>query len=128
MAFKLEQQLQDNIADEVGLCLQEMRAIPTWSARKFELFAKFGQLARKKRYLLFTADVRDYLLYGSGNSCLLDVPLNQRGALKKFAGMRIRLVCGGKSNRYSGRFYYAKQVSKDEREQSQVQNRRKRQN
>jgi hypothetical protein len=78
--------------------------------QKFGLFAKFQQLARKKRYLLFTADVRDYLLYGSGNSCLFDVPLNQRGALKKFAGKRIRLVCGGKSNRHSGRFYYAKPV------------------
>jgi hypothetical protein len=55
--------------------------------------------------------VRDYLLYGSGNSCLLDVPLKQKGALKKFAGKRIRLVCGGKSNRYSGRFYYAKPIS-----------------
>ena len=110
MALKLEQQLPDNLADEVGLCLQEMRSKPTWTAHKFELFAKFRQLARKKRYLLFTGDVRDYLLYGSGNSCLFDVPLNQRGTLKKFAGRRIRLVCGGKSNRYSGRYYYAKHV------------------
>jgi hypothetical protein len=111
MAVKLEQQIPDKLTDEVGLCLREMRSIPTWTAQKFELFAKFKQLARRKRYALFTADVRDYLLYGSGNSCLLDVPLNQRGALKKFAGKKIRLVCGGKSNRYSGRFYYAKAVT-----------------
>ena len=39
------------------------------------------------------------------------VPLNQKGALKRFAGKRIRLVCGGKSNRYSGRYYYAKPVN-----------------
>jgi hypothetical protein len=110
MALTLEQQLPDDTNDEVGLCLQEMRSLPTWTVQKFELFARFERLARKERYLLFTADVRDYLLYGSGNSCLFDVPLNQRGALKKFAGKRIRLVCGGKSNRYSGRFYYAKPV------------------
>jgi hypothetical protein len=85
--------------------------VSTWTAQKFELFAKFKQLARRMGYVLFTADVRDYLLYGSGNSCLVDVPLNQKGALKRFAGKRIRLVCGGKSNRYSGRFYYAKAVT-----------------
>jgi hypothetical protein len=111
MAVKLEHQMPDNLIDEVGLCLQEMRSVPTWTARKFELFAKFKQLARRKRYVLFTADVRDYQLYGSGNSCLLAVPQNQKGALKRFAGKRIRLVCGGKSNRYSGRYYYAKPVN-----------------
>lgn len=111
MPIKLEQHLPDDLNDEIGLCLQDMRSIPTWTGRKFELFAKVQKLARKKRYLIFTADVRDYLLYGSGNSCLFDVPLNQRGALKKFAGNRIRLVCGGKSNRYSGRYYYAVRVA-----------------
>ena len=111
MAVKLEQQIPDNLTDEVGLCLQKMRSVSTWTAQKFELFAKFKHLARRKRYVLFTADVRDYLLYGSGNSCLVDVPLNQKGALKRFAGKRIRLFCGGKSNRYSGRFYYAKAVT-----------------
>ena len=111
MALKREQQLPDGLCDEIGLCLKEMRSIPTWTTRKFELFATFQQLARQKRYLLFTADVRDYLLYGSGNSCLFDVPVNQKGTLKNFSGKRIRLVCGGKFGRYSGRYYYAKPVS-----------------
>jgi hypothetical protein len=69
-------------------------------------------LARQKGYLHFTADVRDYLLSGRGNNCLYQVPLKQRGALSVFAGKFIRMVCGGKSNRYSGRHYYAKPVSK----------------
>jgi hypothetical protein len=56
--------------------------------------------------------MRDYLLSGSGNSCLYQVPFNQRGALSVFAGKFIRVVCGGKSNRYSGRHYYAKPVTK----------------
>ena len=111
MALTPEQQLPDDLHDEVGLCLIEMRSIPTWTKRKFELFAEFQRLAKQKRYFLFTADGRDYLLYKSGNSCIFDVPANQRGALKKFAGRRIRLVCGGKSDRYSGRYYYAKQIS-----------------
>ncbi len=110
MAVKLEQQIPDNLTDEVGLCLREMRLVPTWTAQKFQRLAKFKQLARRKRYVLFTADVRDYLLYGSGNSYILDVPLNQKGALKRFAGKRIRLVCGGNPNRFRGRFYYAKLV------------------
>ncbi len=110
MALKPEDQIPDELEDQVGLCLREMHSIPTWTREKFELFSKFQQLAKQERYFLFKADVRDYHLYGSGSSCLLDVPLNQRGALKKFVGKRIRLVCGGKSNRYSGRYYYAKLV------------------
>jgi hypothetical protein len=53
-----------------------MRSVPTWTVQKFELFAKFRQLAHKKRYLLFTADVRDYLLYGTGNRCFFGAPLS----------------------------------------------------
>jgi hypothetical protein len=102
----------DNLTDEIGVLLREMRSLPTWTAQKYEVFAEFESLARKKGYLHFTADVRDYRLSGSGNSCLYQVPLNQRGALSVFAGKFIRVVCGGKSNRYSGRHYYAKPVSK----------------
>jgi hypothetical protein len=60
MAVKLEQQIPDNLTDEVRLCLQEMRLVPIWTAQKFEHFATFKQLARRKRYVLFTADVRDF--------------------------------------------------------------------
>ena len=70
MSVKLEQQIPDNLTDDVGLCLQQMRSVSTWTAQKFELFAKFKQLARRMGYVLFTADVRDYLLYGSGNVCV----------------------------------------------------------
>jgi len=97
---------------EVGAVLREMRSLPTWTARKYELFAEFKRLAGRKAYLRFTADSRDYRLSGSGNSCLYQVPFSQRGALSVFAGKFIRVVCGGKTNRYSGRYYYAKPVSK----------------
>lgn len=112
MAVEEAYRYPDNLDDEVGRLLREIRSIPTWTTQKFEVFAAFERLARRQGYLLFTADMRDYNLPGSGNSCLYQVPLAQRGALKKFAGRFIRIVCGGKSNRYSGRYYYAKPVSK----------------
>ena len=112
MALDSAYRFPDNLSDEIGVLLREMRSLPTWTARKYELFAGFESLARKKGYLHFTADVRDYRLSGSGNSCLYQVPFNQRGALSVFAGKFIRVVCGGGSNRYSGRHYYAKPVSK----------------
>ena len=93
MTVKLTQQIPDNLTDEVCLCQIKMRSVPTWTAQKFERFAKFKQLARRKRYILYTADVGDHQLYGSSNSCRLDVPTNQKGALKRFGGNRIRLVC-----------------------------------
>jgi hypothetical protein len=102
----------DNLADEVGVVLRELRSLPTWTAHKYQVFAQFERLAHQNGYLKFTADMRDYRLSGSGNSCLYQVPFNQRGALSVFAGKFIRVVCGGKSNRYSGRHYYAKPVSK----------------
>ncbi len=110
MAIKPENKFPDLLDDEVGLCLREMMSFPTWVKAKFELFERFRRLAKKERYFLFTADVRDYKVSGSGVSCLYQVPPNQRGALRRFRGKYIRLVCGGKSNRYSGRFYYAKTV------------------
>ena len=112
MALDSVYRFPDNLSDEIGVLLREMRSLPTWTARKYEVFAEFESLARKKGYMHFTADVRDYRLSGSGNSCLYQVPFNQRGALGVFAGKFIRVVCGGKSNRYSGRHYYARPVSK----------------
>jgi hypothetical protein len=112
MALDSTYRFPDNLSDEIGALLREMRSLPTWTAQKYEVFAEFESLARKKGYLRFTADVRDYRLSGSGNSCLYQVPLNQRGALSQFAGKFIRVVCGGRTNRYSGRVYYAKPVSK----------------
>ena len=112
MALDSVYRFPDNLSDEIGVLLREMRSLPTWTARKYELFAELQRLAGRKAYLRFTVDSRDYRLSGSGNSCLYQVPLNQRGALSQFAGKFIRVVCGGRTNRYSGRVYYAKPVSK----------------
>jgi hypothetical protein len=108
MAIKIDNKFPDLLDDDIGLCLREMTSFPTWVKAKFESFERFRRLAKKERHSLFTADVRDYKVSGSGVSCLYQVPTNQRGALSRFRGKYIRLICGGKSNRYSGRFYYAK--------------------
>lgn len=112
MAFKAHNQIKDSLEDDMAKCLQRLHAIPTWTAHKYQVFAQFERLAHQNGYLKFTADMRDYRLSGSGNSCLYQVPFSQRGALSVFAGKFIRVVCGGKTNRYSGRVYYAKPVSK----------------
>ena len=71
-----------------------MVAIPTWTAVKHALYSQFEELVTRKSYVAFTGDCRIYHLERKGQSCLYDVPLNQRGALSKFAGKRVRLVCG----------------------------------
>jgi hypothetical protein len=111
MVLKLEQQLPDDLDDEIGKRLREIRSIPTWTKRKFELFDEFQRTAKQEGYVLFAADARDYFLFRNGRSCLFDIPLNQRGALRKFAGKRIRLICSGKSDQYSGRYFFANLVA-----------------
>lgn len=110
MALSHDKQIPDDIYDDVGILLRELVAIPTWTAVKHALYSQFEELVTRKSYLAFTGDCRDYHLERKGQSCLYDVPLNQRGALAKFAGKRVRLVCGGSYNPYSDRFYFAKQV------------------
>lgn len=110
MSLNHNLQIPDDIHDDVGILLRELHAIPTWTDAKHALYSRFEELVTRKSYLAFTGDCRDYHLERKGQSCLYDVPLNQRGALAKFAGKRVRLVCGGSYNPYSGRFYFAKVI------------------
>ena len=110
MTLSYDMQVPDDIHDDVGIMLRNLRAIPNWTDAKHAIYAEFERLVKSREYLFFTGDCRDYHLERKGQSCLYDVPLNQRGALAKFAGKRVRLVCGGSYNPYSGRFYFAEQV------------------
>ena len=110
MTLHLDNQIPDTINDEIGICLRQLHAIPQWTKEKVKIFLKFETLANRENYMSFFADRRDYHLQRKGQSCLYDVPLDQRGALKRFSGMRIRLVCGGSLNPYSDRIYFAKNV------------------
>lgn len=62
-------------------------------------------------FMPFSGDSRDYLLERKGTSCLFDVPLHSRGALKWFAGQRVRLICAGAWDQYSGRYYLVNVVA-----------------
>ena len=110
MGLKVHDQIDDSIDDEVSLCLRKLHANPTWTAEKIQLFKQLMALTKRERYMRFTGDYRDYHLERKGQSCLYDVPLDQRGALKKFRGKRIRLICEGAWDQYAGRFFLAKAV------------------
>jgi len=110
MGLKVCDQIEDLLADEVGICLRMFHANQTWAAVKFELFEELMALTKRERYQRFTGDYRDYYLQRKGQSCLYDVPIGQRGALEKFQDKRIRLICEGAWDQYSGRFFLAKVV------------------
>jgi hypothetical protein len=110
MGLKVHDQIDDSIYDEVGLCLRELHANPTWTAEKIQMFEQLMALMKRERYMRFTGDFCDYHLKRKGQSCLYDVHLGQRGALKKFRGKRVRLICEGAWDQYAGRFFLAKAV------------------
>lgn len=112
MALQLQNQISDELDDDVGRCLRRLHALSTWTTEKFSLFEKLIQLCKRERYFRFTGDYRDYHLERKGQSCLYDVPFNQRGALEKCRGRRVRLICEGAWNQYGGRYFLVKQVSK----------------
>jgi hypothetical protein len=110
VAFQAQNQITDNLDDDVGKCLQRLHANPTWTAEKVSEFEELLRLCKLQRYFRFTGDFRDYHLERKGQSCLYDVPANQRGALEKFRGKRVRLICEGAWNQYAGRHFLAKSV------------------
>ncbi len=110
MALKHETNIPDDLPDAIGDCLRRLNAMPTWTRAKHDLFDEFDRLARTRGYLQFTGDCRDYLLQRKGEHALFVIPRGQRGALARFAGKRVRLVCGGGWNPYSDRVFYARPV------------------
>jgi len=110
MPLKVEDQISDCLTDDVGLLLRELHAIANWPAKKNQLFEHLMLVTKRERYFRFAGDHRDYHLVRKGQSCLYDIPLNQLGALRRFRGHRIRLICAGAWDQYAGRFFLAKLV------------------
>jgi len=110
MTLMAEDKIHDDLQDDIGLILRQLEEIPTWTKRKFELFSVVCAKAKTEKYKGFRGDCRQYHLQRVGSHCLYDVPSKQRGALAVFAGMRVRLICGGRWDQYSGRYYYAKAI------------------
>ncbi len=111
MTLRFHEQITDTLDDEVGRCLRRLHAIPTWTAEKVTHFEELVRLCKRECYLRFTGDYRDYHLERKGQSCLYGVPVTQRGALERYRGKRVRLICEGGWNPYSGRYFLAKPVS-----------------
>ena len=96
--------------DEISFAIHQFNRIKTWNKQKKSIYDSIEKMLESQEYIRFTGDSRQYHLYRKGDACLYDVPANQQGALKVFRNKRVRLVCAGAWNAYSGRFYYAKQV------------------
>ena len=102
--------MADNLKDDISLAFHLFKSIETWDKQKKGIYDSIEKMLVERKYLRFTGDSRQYHLYRKGESCLYDVPYNQQGALKIFRNKRIRLVCAGAWNAYTGRFYYANEV------------------
>ena len=113
MGLKVEDQVEDLFQDEVGRCLRELHRHRTWTSEKLRLYDELMRLVQTNGYLSFKGDFRDYHLERKAQSCIYVVPQDQRGALQRFKGNRIRLICAGATDRYAGRVFLANTVAED---------------
>lgn len=103
-------QLPDIVDDPVRRALRHLQAQGGWTGEAHRLYRALEQQLRAAGYRRFTGDCRDYHLQRKGDWCLYDVPADQRGALQPWRGQRVRLVCAGGWDAYSGRGYFAAPV------------------
>lgn len=94
--------LPDDVADTVGLAVQQFNSIPIWTGEKRRLRKELDALCALEGYAGFEADPRDYAVHCVCQSFLYDVPEGKRGRLAKFCGKRVRIVClwSGKYRRF----------------------------
>lgn len=94
--------LPDDVADNVGLAVQQFNSISSWTGEKRRLREELDALCAHEGYVGFEADPRDYAVHRVGQSFLYDVPEGKRGRLAKFCGKRVRIVClwSGKYRRF----------------------------
>jgi len=97
--FKLEDKISDPKSDDIGLILDQILAISTYTKIKKQLHHTLIRLLEKKGYVSFVGHPSKYHLSVVGDSCLYKVPLNRRGHLKIFRGKAVRIVCV-RSGRY----------------------------
>ena len=110
--LSIEDQLTDNLYDEISGIVLKMASKKTWDASCADMFEKLEKILTKKKYKTFSGDCRTYHLTRKGQSCLYDVPSNQRGYLIPYRNQRVRLVCLGGWNAYSDRIYSVAVVPK----------------
>lgn len=99
----------DYFKDEVSILCKKLCEKNSWTADAHEIKINLLNALKKQKYYFFEADPHRYGLSQIGQSCLVNVPLKQRGHLKKFRGCQIRLLCIG-TGRYK-REYAAKKIN-----------------
>lgn len=102
--------IRDDLEDVLGDLLRRLNTMPTWTKEKIDLYGEVETEAKAQKYKFFRGDCRRYHIQRKGDHGLFDVPIGKRGALAPFQGKRIRLICAGSWDQYSGRFYFAKPI------------------
>lgn len=102
--------IPDHVDDALGRLLRRLNTMPTWNKDKIELYREIEAEAKKQKYKSFKGDCRRYHIQRKGDHGLFDIPLDKRGALASFRGKRIRLICAGGWDQYSGRYFLAKDL------------------
>ena len=89
--------LPDTYTDVLGEKLERLQALQNakkgWSSEKEQLRRDLEVMSPYFGYIAIAADPRDYILHRVGQSFQYDVPLNKRGHLARFRGIRIRAMC-----------------------------------
>ena len=98
--FERSQKIIDDIQDEITILLAALNNRTTWTQRCKDELENLKKALLKKKYKSFLGHPSRYHLSAIGESCLYDVPLDRRGELRKFRGMRVRIVCVS-SGRYT---------------------------
>lgn len=113
MAKKIRED-EFNTGDSVDQILKDISTEISWTKRKKELFHDLNQRLEVEKYVIFHGDFRTYALQNKGASAIYQIPLDQRGTLKTYAGKTIRLICLDYSDRwpgYSGRKFALKAIN-----------------
>jgi len=97
--FSQEDGIEDDLTDIIGQIAMEIRACQIKNQEYIDLRNQLYKAIKAKKYLVFTANVTNYGTWCIGESKLLFVPQDRRGALSIFRNKTIRLICIG-----SGRF------------------------
>ena len=110
MTLKFNSQLNDTISDIVGKILLKLDTMPRWTNAKYIIYDQLLNQMAIEGYKCFSGDYRTYHIQRKGQHCLYMVPPDHKGALAEFSGLKVRVVCDGSWDQYSGRIFYAKQI------------------
>lgn len=113
--FEIQDVAFENIKREkIDDLLCQLNAISTWTGQRLKILEEIKRIIEADGYLVFSGDFRTYGLQTKGSWRFLKVPSTQRGALSKFRGKMVRLICisyVSKWSGYAGRIFAAKAVN-----------------